>query len=134
MKDTRKYERMIWEKEAVAGKRNGERERESSSALPLPSFLPFYFRVRAFSISLTRPSRSLEQARAGITLSSSTQGVNTTLFCAVTQDRVQSVDLRGLFTLGTCLSSGPLYRQNLERFNQKVRQQQLSFSTDRVCY
>ena len=31
-------------------------------ALPLPSFLPFYFLVRAFSISRTRLSWSLEQA------------------------------------------------------------------------
>ena len=77
------------------------RERESSAALPLTSLLPFYLRVRAFSISLNRPSRSLEQARAGITLSSGSQGVNTTLFCTATQDRVPSVDLKGLFTLGT---------------------------------
>ena len=41
----------------------GKRKRESASAaLPLPSFLPFYFCVRAFSISLTWLSRSLEQA------------------------------------------------------------------------
>ena len=29
---------------------------------PLPSFLPFYFRLRAFSIQRTRLSRSLQQA------------------------------------------------------------------------
>ena len=29
---------------------------------PLPSLLPFYFRVSAFSIQLTRTTRSLEQA------------------------------------------------------------------------
>ena len=71
-------------------------ERESSAVLPLPSLLPFFFffRVRAFSISLNRPSRSLEQTRDGITMytHSGTQGVKTTLFCAVTQDRVPSAD------------------------------------------
>ena len=70
-------------------------ERESSAVLPLPSLLPFFFfRVRAFSISLNRPSRSLEQARDGITMytHSGTQGVKTTLFRAVTQDRVPSAD------------------------------------------
>ena len=51
---------------AVAGKRKGERE--IFAALPLPSFLPFYLRVRAFSISRTRLFWSLEQARAGITM------------------------------------------------------------------
>lgn len=48
MKGTRQYERVIWEKGAVAEKR----------------FLPFYFRVRAFSIPRTRLPRSLEQATA----------------------------------------------------------------------
>lgn len=48
MKGTRKFEGVIWEKGAVTGKR----------------FLPFYFRVRAFSISRTRLSRSLEQGTA----------------------------------------------------------------------
>ena len=33
-----------------------------SVAPPLPSFLPFYFRLRAFSIQRTRLSRSLQQA------------------------------------------------------------------------
>ena len=51
---------------AVAGKRKGERE--IFAALPLPSFLPFYFRVRAFSIPRTRLFWSLEQARDGITM------------------------------------------------------------------
>ena len=32
------------------------------TARSLPSFLPFYFRVRTFSIQRTRLSRSLEQA------------------------------------------------------------------------
>ena len=82
----------------------GKKEkRESSAVLPLPSLLPFFFRVRAFSISLNRPSRSLEQARDGITMytHSGTQGVKTTPFCAGTQDRVPSVDLMGLSILGT---------------------------------
>ena len=42
----------------MAGKRKGER---ASAALPLPSFLPFYFCVHAFSITRTWLSRSLEQ-------------------------------------------------------------------------
>ena len=44
--------------------RNGSfKEMITGSAAPaLPSFLPFYFRVRAFSIQRTRLSRSLEQA------------------------------------------------------------------------
>ena len=33
-----------------------------SAAPPLPSFLPFYFRLRALSIQRTRLSRSLQQA------------------------------------------------------------------------
>ena len=41
-----------------AGKKGGKKEKEAAS--PLPSFLPFYFRVSAFSIQLTRPTRSLE--------------------------------------------------------------------------
>ena len=45
---------MIWEKVAVAGKRK--------AALPLPSFLPFYFRFRVSSTSRTRLSQSVEQA------------------------------------------------------------------------
>ena len=40
-----------------AGREKG-RERDPA----LPSFLPFYFRVCAFSIQRTRLSRSLEQA------------------------------------------------------------------------
>ena len=44
----RKYNKdVIWEKGAVADE---SRER----ALALPSFLPFYFRIGAFSISRTR--------------------------------------------------------------------------------
>ena len=43
--------------------RGGKKEgRESSTAPVLPSLLPFYFRVCAFSIQRTRLSRSLEQA------------------------------------------------------------------------
>ena len=38
----------------------GKREREAPA---LPSFLPFYFRVRAFSIQRPRLSKSLEQAK-----------------------------------------------------------------------
>ena len=49
-------ERVIQEKRAVAVKR----KREGLS--PLPSFLPFHSRVRAFSISGIGLSRSLEQA------------------------------------------------------------------------
>ena len=84
------------------GGKKEERERAPPSFLSLVCSL-FYFRVRAFSISLNRPSRSLEQARDGITMytHSGTQGVKTTLFCAGTQDRVPSVDLMGLSTLGT---------------------------------
>lgn len=48
MKGRRKYECVIWEKGAVTGE----------------SFHPFYFRVRAFSVSRTRLSRSLEQGTA----------------------------------------------------------------------
>ena len=41
----------------------GKRKKEGRDAAPaLPSFLPFYFRVCAFSIQRTRLSRSLEQA------------------------------------------------------------------------
>ena len=84
------------------GGKKEERERAPPSFLSLVCSR-FYFRVRAFSISLNRPSRSLEQARDGITMytHSGTQGVKTTLFCAGTQDRVPSVDLMGLSTLGT---------------------------------
>ena len=44
--------------------RNGSFEEmiTGSSGPALPSFLPFYFRVRAFSIQRARLSRSLEQA------------------------------------------------------------------------
>ena len=60
----------MWKTRKVggAGKRKEEgreKEREPviiSAAAPLPSFLPFYFRVFAFSIQWTRLSRSLEQA------------------------------------------------------------------------
>ena len=38
----------------------GKREKEAPA---LPSFLPFYFRVRAFSIQWPRLSKSLEQAK-----------------------------------------------------------------------
>ena len=44
--------------EKLAGGGGGKKE----AAFPLPSFLPFYFRVSAFSIQLTRTTRSLEQA------------------------------------------------------------------------
>ena len=62
-KGMRKYKYVIWGKGAVAGKRKRKKR-----ALPLPSFLPFCFRVRAFSqfgvrdylwrARATRPSRS----------------------------------------------------------------------------
>ena len=42
----------------AGGGRGGGKE----AAFPLPSLLPFYFRVSAFSIQLTRTTRSLEQA------------------------------------------------------------------------
>ena len=48
-------------REKLAGREKG-RERESSAAPALPSFLPFHFRVCAFSIQRTRLSRSLKQA------------------------------------------------------------------------
>ena len=47
VKDTRKYERVRKEKGTVAGKIRGRRNERRD-------FLPFYFRVRAFSISRTR--------------------------------------------------------------------------------
>ena len=40
----------------------GEGKRKKEAAFPLPSLLPFYFRVSAFSIQLARTTRSLEQA------------------------------------------------------------------------
>ena len=42
-----------------------EKEKGREPAPAFPSFLPFYFRVCAFSIQRTRLSRSLEQARWG---------------------------------------------------------------------
>ena len=42
MKGTRKYERIIWEKRAKAGKR------KAATALSLPSFPPLFFRLRDF--------------------------------------------------------------------------------------
>ena len=54
MSGKRKYEHVIWE--------NGGREKGGRVALPLPSFFLFYFLVRAFSISWTWLSRSLQQA------------------------------------------------------------------------
>ena len=36
--------------------------KKEAAAFPLPSFLPFYFRVRTFSIKRTPLSRNLEQA------------------------------------------------------------------------
>lgn len=51
------------------GKGGGGGKKEKA-ALPPPSFLPFYFRFRAFSISRTQPSWSLEQANLGADLDS----------------------------------------------------------------
>ena len=48
-------------REKLAGQEKG-REREPPPPPALPSFLPFHFRVCAFSIQRTRLSRSLEQA------------------------------------------------------------------------
>ena len=45
----------------VGGGGGGEKGKKEA-AFPLPSLLPFYFRVSAFSIQLTRTTRSLEQA------------------------------------------------------------------------
>ena len=42
--------------------RGGKKEKGRERAPALPSLLPFYFRVCAFSIQRTRLSRSLEQA------------------------------------------------------------------------
>ena len=42
------------------GEGGGGRKKEA--AFPLPSLLPFYFRVSAFSIQLARTTQSLEQA------------------------------------------------------------------------
>ena len=44
----------------VGGGEGGGRKKEA--AFPLPSLLPFYFRVSAFSIQLARTTQSLEQA------------------------------------------------------------------------
>ena len=46
-------------REKLAG---GGGKRKKEAAFPLPSLLPFYFRVSAFSIQLARTTRSLEQA------------------------------------------------------------------------
>ena len=51
MTRTRKYERVI---SRDLGKGGGGGKKEGRAALPLPSFLPFYFRDRAFSISRTQ--------------------------------------------------------------------------------
>ena len=48
----------------VKGTRAGREKEKGRAAPPLPSFLHFYFRIRAFSIQGTRISRSLEQATA----------------------------------------------------------------------
>ena len=42
--------------------KEGRKMITGSAASPSPSFLPFFFRVRAFSIPWARLSRSLEQA------------------------------------------------------------------------
>ena len=42
--------------------RLGGGKKEARESLPFPSFLPFYFCARTFSISQTWQSRSLEQA------------------------------------------------------------------------
>ena len=47
------------EKMGVGG---GGGKRKKEAAFPLPSLLPFYFPVSAFSIQLARTTRSLEQA------------------------------------------------------------------------
>ena len=48
MSRTRKYEHVI---SRDLGKGSGGGKKEERAALPLPSFLPFYFRDRTFSIS-----------------------------------------------------------------------------------
>ena len=48
--------------EKLAGGGGGGGKRKKEAAFPLPSLLPFYFRVSAFSIQLARTTRSLEQA------------------------------------------------------------------------
>ena len=46
----------------MAGREKGKRKAERDSPAPsLPSFLPFYFRVRAFSIHQARLSRSPDE-------------------------------------------------------------------------
>ena len=40
----------------------GAKKEKGAAPEALPSFLPFYFRVRAFSIQQTQLSRSLKQA------------------------------------------------------------------------
>ena len=57
--DLYKYECVIWEMRGGGGEGG------------LHSFLPFYFRDRAFSISRTRLSRSLEQAKGAASEESS---------------------------------------------------------------
>ena len=46
----------------VGGGGGGGGGRKKEAAFPLPSLLPFYFRVSAFSIQLARTTQSLEQA------------------------------------------------------------------------
>ena len=49
-------------REKLAGGGGGGGKKKKEAAFPLPSLLPFYFRVSAFSIQLARTTRSLEQA------------------------------------------------------------------------
>ena len=49
-------------REKLAGGGGGGGKRKKEAAFPLPSLLPFYFRVSAFSIQLARTTQSLEQA------------------------------------------------------------------------
>ena len=46
----------------AGGGEGGAGKRKKEAAFPLPSLLPFYFRVSAFSIQLARTTQSLEQA------------------------------------------------------------------------
>ena len=54
-----------WEDATVKGTRKvggSKKRKRKGTAPPLPSFLPFYFRLRAFAIQRAQLFRSLEQA------------------------------------------------------------------------
>ena len=86
-----------------AGKRKMEGV-ESSAAPPLPSFLPFYLRVRAFSIQRTRLSRSLEQANLehrSMVLTQYSRFTASLLFCLVWVARSILPKFRKVYSLLT---------------------------------